>query len=255
MDSVQRLRQQAQAAGTLNNTPQQTVSTQGQAIIIQPANPQTIYIPYYNPSDVYGAWPYPDYMPYYFPPPSGYVYFNEGIFGFGIGVPLILTFWDWDYWDWGHHRIGIYDDRFRSVNHGHAPLVSGIWQHNPYHRHGVPYRDAGVQAKFQRVSDEARRNWRGYSGTATRQLFPMLRKKQRLQFARMGKFRQFAVLPGQSHRLNSQLKHTRHRSTSSMAQCRAVPRQSLNHFLVEKMFAFSRRVVLIVVRLPNCQRA
>ena len=37
--------------------------------MIEPANPQTVYVPTYNPSYVYGNWPYPDYPPTYFPPP------------------------------------------------------------------------------------------------------------------------------------------------------------------------------------------
>jgi len=167
MDSVQRLRQQAQAAGNLKNTPQQTVSTQDQDIVIAPANPQTMYVPYYNPTVVYGAWPYPDYQPYYFPPPPGYISFDEGVFGFGIGIPLIVSFWDWDHWDWHHHRIDIDNDRFRHINHDRPPIASGVWQHDPAHRHGVPYHAASVRTQFQHASEDARRSWRGYGGRAT----------------------------------------------------------------------------------------
>jgi hypothetical protein len=57
-DSVQRLRKQSQAAGNLKSTPQQTVETQTtqgghQVIVIEPANPQVIYVPQYNPTVVY----------------------------------------------------------------------------------------------------------------------------------------------------------------------------------------------------------
>jgi hypothetical protein len=59
LDSVQRLRAQAQQAGNLKTTPQQTVVTQQasgqQVIVIQPANPQIIYVPQYNPVQVYVA--------------------------------------------------------------------------------------------------------------------------------------------------------------------------------------------------------
>jgi hypothetical protein len=59
LDSVQRLRAQAQQAGNLKTTPQQTVVTQQasgqQVIVIQPANPQVIYVPQYNPVQVYVA--------------------------------------------------------------------------------------------------------------------------------------------------------------------------------------------------------
>jgi hypothetical protein len=72
MDSVQRLRRQAEEAGTLQSSPQQTVTTQDQTITVEPANPNVVYVPIYDPTVVYGAWPYPDYPPYYFPP-SGFV--------------------------------------------------------------------------------------------------------------------------------------------------------------------------------------
>jgi hypothetical protein len=54
MDAVQRMRLKAQQAGKLSSTPQQTVTTtndNGQpAIVIQPANPQVIYLPNYDPA-------------------------------------------------------------------------------------------------------------------------------------------------------------------------------------------------------------
>jgi hypothetical protein len=58
--SIQRLRKQAHDAGTLKTTPQQSVETQttsaGQeVIVIEPANPQVIYVPQYNVQTVYTA--------------------------------------------------------------------------------------------------------------------------------------------------------------------------------------------------------
>jgi uncharacterized membrane protein YgcG len=57
-DAIQRLRKQSQAAGNLKSTPQQTVETQTtkggeQVIVIEPANPQVVYVPQYNPTVVY----------------------------------------------------------------------------------------------------------------------------------------------------------------------------------------------------------
>ena len=68
MDAIQRLRLRAQAAGSLASTPQQAVSTEDQEIMIEPANPDIVYVPAYNPWCVYGAWPYPDYPPFYLRP-------------------------------------------------------------------------------------------------------------------------------------------------------------------------------------------
>lgn len=53
LKSVQRLRAEAKAAGTLVTTPQQTVVVEGQVIKVVPAQPQVIYVPQYNPEVVY----------------------------------------------------------------------------------------------------------------------------------------------------------------------------------------------------------
>ena len=59
LDSIQRLRRQAQKAGSLKTTEQQRVLAQEDTVVIQPADPQTVYVPIYNPTDAYGEWPYP----------------------------------------------------------------------------------------------------------------------------------------------------------------------------------------------------
>jgi hypothetical protein len=56
--SVQRLRSQAKSAGALKSTPQQEVETRttssGESVIvIEPANPQVVYVPQYNPTTIY----------------------------------------------------------------------------------------------------------------------------------------------------------------------------------------------------------
>src|SRR5438105_3311346 len=55
LDAVQVMRKRAQDAGTLKTTPQQNVVTQGQTIMIEPSNPQFVYVPAYDPWLVYGA--------------------------------------------------------------------------------------------------------------------------------------------------------------------------------------------------------
>jgi hypothetical protein len=54
LQTVQVLRQRAQAAGTLQNTPQEAVSYNQGYIQLAPVNPQVVYVPAYNPWDVYG---------------------------------------------------------------------------------------------------------------------------------------------------------------------------------------------------------
>jgi hypothetical protein len=115
MDAVQAMRQRAQEAGNLTSTPQQTVTTQDSTIIIEPAEPDIVYVPAYDPWLVYGgpivAWPgwYPYPGIWY-----GGPYLSFGV-GFGIGFYGGYG-WGWHHWgsDW-HHRSVTYDhDRYHS---------------------------------------------------------------------------------------------------------------------------------------------
>ena len=145
MDAIQRLRQRAQSAGTLVATPQQMVLTQDQAIGIIPADPQVVYVPMYDPGAVYGTWVYAP-SPFFGYPvvaPVGVV----GGLSFGVGIVVVPYFWGWHHWDWPHHRLHVDHDRFTHMS-GHPPPPGGIWQHDPVHRHGVPYRDPGTRARF-----------------------------------------------------------------------------------------------------------
>ena len=60
LDAVQTMRRRAQQAGNLKTTAQENVVTQGQTIVIQPADPEMVYVPAYDPWLVYGpplvAW-------------------------------------------------------------------------------------------------------------------------------------------------------------------------------------------------------
>src|ERR1700752_3997626 len=85
MDSIQRLRHQAAAAGTLWSNAEQQVTTERQGIVIEPANPELIYPPVYSPA-VYGPWPYPDYPPLDISPPDDYGIGFPLPFGIGFGV-------------------------------------------------------------------------------------------------------------------------------------------------------------------------
>jgi hypothetical protein len=72
LDSIQRLRRQAQNAGTLKTTEQQRVVVKEETVVIEPGQPETVYVPVYQPANVYGEWPYPANPPVYIPPPAPY---------------------------------------------------------------------------------------------------------------------------------------------------------------------------------------
>jgi len=176
MNSVQRLRQQAMAAGNLRTTPQQIVTPVDQSIAIQPANPQVVYVPVYNPTVVYGTWAYPAYPPIYIPPPPGF-YIGPAIvsgIGFSIGFGIVDLLWGWDTWDWGHHALHVDYNRYNTINnyfivHDNRPRFErDVWAHDAYHRRGVAYRDPVSHREFRPAAaspSEARRDFRGYDHT------------------------------------------------------------------------------------------
>jgi hypothetical protein len=111
MDAVQVMRRKAQGTGNLKSTPQQIVKEQDSAIDIEPADPDVVYVPAYDPWAVYGypivAWPgwYP-YPGIWFGGP----YLNFGM-GFGIG-------WFGGFgWGWGHWGFN-WGGRYAMYNHG-----------------------------------------------------------------------------------------------------------------------------------------
>ena len=123
LDAVQAMRQRAQQSGNLTSTPQEAVTTEGQTITIQPADPDVVYVPEYDPWDVYGE-PV-EYYPGWVGDPEAFA--GPGIaFGLGIGVGVFGGFgWGWHHWgaDW----------------HGHGV----VYNHNGYVPHDRPYGDHG----------------------------------------------------------------------------------------------------------------
>jgi len=156
MDAVQRMRLKAQQAGKLSSTSQQTVSTtndSGQPVIaIQPADPQMMYLPYYDPAFIWGPPLYYPYASWYYP---------GAYFGFGIGIPMGLYFgggWGgWGGWGWhpgwGGHNI-IVNNNFihrNNFNSGGIGSLSGrsAWSHDASHRQGVPYSNSALANRYR----------------------------------------------------------------------------------------------------------
>ncbi|MDQ7982189.1 DUF3300 domain-containing protein [Paraburkholderia sp. SARCC-3016] len=133
MDSVQRLRKQAQQAGNLKTTEQQKVIVEQSTIQIVPANPQVVYVPTYNPTVVYGAWPYPAYPPVYVPPPPGYAIatgFATGL-AFGAGVAVANSLWGG--FNWNNHDVNINVNRYNNINVNNrinANTTTANWNRN-----------------------------------------------------------------------------------------------------------------------------
>ena len=135
MAAVQQLRAQAQAAGNLKTTPQQTVTTQSQGgqqvIVIQPANPQVVYVPTYNPTVIYGT-------PYYPPSYSTGAMVATSLLSFGAGIAVGAMMsggcCGWGYSAWHCNWYG-----GAAVYHGAAYYGNTAWHGGYYGTSSTAY--------------------------------------------------------------------------------------------------------------------
>ena len=215
MDSVQRLRQLAQQTGSLKSSteqkvitttkkavpvtqtvtapviPSNTVSTASPIITepattvisIEPANPDVVYIPNYNPTVVYGNWANTAYPPVYLPPPAGEPFVDSFVRGFGYSMGVATTYalfssidWDDDDHDHDHHHhddddyhhhdgghrdgndwqhngdnINIDVNNFNRITGEHLTDKNMAWRHNPNYRNGVTYHDQDMAKRFHQT--------------------------------------------------------------------------------------------------------
>jgi hypothetical protein len=134
MARVQFLRDRAKTAGHLASTPQLAVTEQASDIVIEPADPNMIYVPVYNPAVVYGSWPDSDAPPLYIPPPPGFYNgeVGDGI-GFSVGFGVVGALWGWGHPNWQQHEVVIDQQRYFGITTtprvigNHVALVNNIW--------------------------------------------------------------------------------------------------------------------------------
>jgi uncharacterized protein DUF3300 len=162
METVQNLRQKAYAAGNLRSTQQAYVVQEGDALAIEPASPEVVYVPYYDPRVAYGSWWWPAYPPVYWAPWPGYYAYPGYPVGFawGVGITVGVGFF-FGACDWRHRHVTVVNvtnvtsitnvtvNRQVVVNRpGHAGTVPTVWQHDPVHRRGVPYHIESLHQRF-----------------------------------------------------------------------------------------------------------
>ena len=176
MHTVQSLRLRAQQAGNLQSTPQQNVIVQDRAIVIEPAQPEYVYVPVYNPEIIYGPWWAPAYAPWYWYPGPIWGYPRVPVAGAtGAGIFWGTAMGDRAYnWGWCRPNWGGYDI---NVNvHGNNPWVEPAvlprpvrqqppnWSHAPEHRRGVAYRDPGTAQRYRPANPGAIQTRESYRG-------------------------------------------------------------------------------------------
>jgi len=152
MDAVQVMRRKAQQAGALKNTPYEVIKTDGPSVTIEPAEPDVVYVPAYNPWLVYGypvvAWPgwYP-YPGIWFGGP----YLS---FGLGFGIGWFGGFgWGWGHWgfDWHNHAVlfnhGRYFSRSRTFYNRSNYYRGGAARGGAYGARAGAYNHPGAGAR------------------------------------------------------------------------------------------------------------
>jgi hypothetical protein len=158
MDAVQRMRKKADEKGALKSNEQQTVETkvieEKTVIVVQPTNPEVVYVPSYNPTVVYPPPVYP-YPPVYYPP----YYPGAGLVTFGVGMAMGAAIWGGSCcgcgWG-GNNTININNNNNFNRNsntninrgQGGGNRGSGNWQHNSQHRGGAPYSSKATAGKY-----------------------------------------------------------------------------------------------------------
>lgn len=194
MDSVQFLRAKARDAGTLTSNEHQVVKIQPaparsetvvvqtyrppqQIIVIEPANPQVIFVPIYNPNYIFGTWWNPWAPPLFFPPAPHWGFVHHPIttaiwWGVGIGVTHAL----WGRVHWRDRSVNVNVNHWNNINVNNRINVNANnrdvrWRHNERNRRDVPYRsdaarervrnaaaDRGAGRPGQRAVDDVRRD-------------------------------------------------------------------------------------------------
>ena len=157
LETTQLLRQKAFDEGTLDELAEVRVEKRDEVIIIEPADVQVVYVPYYSPRVVYGNWWWYDHPPYYWGPPYGYT--SSLGFYWSRGFHVSTSFYYCNF-DWRHRNIVVVKP---TRGHSHRDYRSVLrnprygsdsyrWRHDPRHRRGVTYASSALRRDYGRSS-------------------------------------------------------------------------------------------------------
>jgi uncharacterized protein DUF3300 len=161
--AIQTLRKQAEAAGNLKSSKEQKVSRMAapastgyagppEYIVIEPVEPDYIYVPVYDPVVIYGAgyWS-PAYAPFFWYPR----WWTVGpIFGFATAAFVGPALWYHYKWGYGGYAAiqtnPVLYSKFNKVNVNTVQAQN--WKFNPAHRGNVPFKNTNLQKQFSNVN-------------------------------------------------------------------------------------------------------
>ena len=172
LDTIQYLRDEAYAAGHLRSNEYVRVVREPTYIYIEPAVTRVVYVPYYDPRVVYGAWRWSAYPPIYWNQPHGYRHRSGYSFYWSSGHHVQSAFF-FSAFHWSSHRVVVHDyHRYGHRDRGkHAYAVhrfssgrdvaqysnSRHWKHEPEHRRGVAYSRGIDERHAIKTSDRSNR--------------------------------------------------------------------------------------------------
>ena len=141
LEAISRFRNRAEAAGNLKSDEHQIVSRPDEVIEIEPADPEVIYVPYYEPERVIYYQPAPVFYYYARPCPVYYYSYPAHYWNTWYGpfrywrprhfwsVPIVFNI------TWVNYNVHVHD-------HGRwRPPHFGDWHHGRHHWHGDGHHD------------------------------------------------------------------------------------------------------------------
>ncbi|MDO6445907.1 DUF3300 domain-containing protein [Colwellia sp. 1_MG-2023] len=147
--SIQTLRHQADEAGNLTQMDNVEIVREKRTIIIEPAEPEVIYVPYYDTRVVYGNWRWSHYPPVYWHRPVHYAYYH-GPFYWQPSVHIGFDFF-FSAFHWSNHHVVRHHHKKR-YHHSNRRIATSHhakrWSHEPQHRRGVAYRSKKVKHRY-----------------------------------------------------------------------------------------------------------
>jgi hypothetical protein len=155
LDTIQVLRKQAMQANSLDNLQNMTVTKVNQQIIIQPAQKEVIYVPYYDTRIVYGDWYWNRHPPIYWTPRSHFsLRFPvrvSGLFHWNRGINISFNY-HFSAFKWASRHIVVtsHHKTRRYLSHHRIASSNGAkrWQHKPSHRRGIAYRSDRLNSHY-----------------------------------------------------------------------------------------------------------
>ena len=157
-NAIQALRAKADAAGNLKSGKEQKVRRVAatpspgyvgppEYIVIEPVEPDYIYVPVYDPLVVYGVgyWP-PAYVPFFWYPP----WWAVGP-AFGFGAALFVGPALWYHYNWGYGGFAAIQTNTALYSKFNKVNVSGgqfqNWKFDPAH-HGAQFKNTKLQQQY-----------------------------------------------------------------------------------------------------------